>query len=357
VALSDAARQAESEPELARYSRQILFEPIGVSGQRKLLESRVVLIGCGALGSVLAEALVRAGVGRLRIIDRDFLEMSNLQRQILFDEDDVAAGLPKAEAARRKLRRINSSVDIEAVIADVDHRNIASLIEGAELLLDGTDNFETRFLVNDVAVKTRRPWIYGAVIAATGLSMPVLPNETPCLRCLFEQAPPPELSPTCDTAGVLGPLVSIVAGYQALEAIKILSGNRSAVSRGLLRVDAWNGRISLLNVQNAYDAGQCPCCKERRFEHLEGRFGSNTTVLCGRDAVQVRPPPGLQVDFAAIAAKLRGVADRTPKYNEYLLKAWVGGREISLFPDGRAIILGTDKPEEARAIYARYIGA
>lgn len=347
----------EQDPELARYSRQMLFERLGEDGQRRLLGSRVTLIGCGALGSVLATVLVRAGVGFLRIVDRDFIELNNLQRQVLFDEDDIAAHLPKAEAARRKLQRVNSRVTIEAVVADVTGRNIELLAEGADLLLDGTDNFETRFLINDLCVKTGRPWVYGAVIGATGLAMPILPNDTPCLRCVFESGPPPEMNPTCDTAGVLGPAVNMVASFQALEAMKILAGRREAVTRRLLSFDLWEGRFSLLKVQKAYDEGDCPCCKGRQFEYLAGRLAGSATTLCGRNAVQVTPPAGGRVDFAAIAEKLKTAGGVAPRFNAFLLKARVDAFEITVFADGRAIIQGTSKPEEARCIYARYVGA
>ncbi len=357
MAISKAAQRIEQDPQLARYSRQMLFEPIGEGGQRRLLASRVTLIGCGALGTVLANTLARAGVGFLRLVDRDFIEQNNLQRQVLFNEDDIAANLPKAEAARRKLVRINSGIEIEAVVTDVTHRNIEQLCDGADLLLDGTDNFETRFLINDLAVKSKRPWVYGACIGATGLSMPILPNETPCLRCIFEQAPPPEMNPTCDTAGVLGPVVNMVASHQALETMKILMGKFDAVNRRLLSFDAWSGRVSMLNVQKAYDQGDCPCCKRRQFEYLEGKFGSSATTLCGRNAVQVTPPPGARIDFAAIADKLKNVAHAEPKFNAFMLKAEVPPHELTVFADGRAIIKGTNKPDEARTIYAKYIGS
>ena len=257
-----------------RYARQIQFAPIGEEGQRKLLQSHVVLIGCGALGANLANLLVRSGVGHLRIVDRDFPELSNLQRQALFDEEDVRVGLPKAEAAARRLRAINSSVQIEPIVADVTRQNVAELADGAQLLLDGTDNFQTRFLINDLAVKTSRPWIYGAVVAATGLSLPILPGQTPCLRCVFEQFPPPEMSPTCATVGILAPVVTRVASHQAIEAIKILTGHLEAVDRRLLSFDAWSGRCLQINVQAAYDAGDCPCCKGGQYDYLDGRLES-----------------------------------------------------------------------------------
>jgi molybdopterin/thiamine biosynthesis adenylyltransferase len=357
LAISKAAQKIEADPKLARYSRQMLYEPVGEEGQRRLLASRVTVIGCGALGTVLANTLARAGVGFLRIVDRDFIEINNLQRQVLFNEDDIAANLPKAEAAKRKIERINSEIEVEAVVTDVNHRNIEQLADGADLLLDGTDNFETRFLINDLAVKTGRPWVYGACIGATGLSMPILPNDTPCLRCIFEQAPPPEMNPTCDTAGVLGPVVNMVASHQALEAMKILMGRLDALNRKLLNFDAWSGRVSMLNVQKAYEMGDCPCCKRRNFEFLDGKFGSSATTLCGRNAVQVNPPPGLKIEFPVIADKMRNVAHAEPKFNAFMLKANIEPFELTVFADGRAIIKGTSKPEEARSLYAKYIGS
>jgi molybdopterin/thiamine biosynthesis adenylyltransferase len=356
MAISQAAQKIEQDPELARYSRQMLFEPLGEEGQRRLLTARAVLIGCGALGSTQAGILVRAGLGSLRIIDRDFVELNNLQRQSLFDEDDVAGNLPKAEAARRKLVRINSKVAVEAVVADVNYRNIEQLTEGADLLLDGTDNIETRFLMNDLAVKTHRPWVYGAVIGASGLVMPILPNETPCLRCVFESAPPPELNPTCDTAGVLASAVNVVASHQALEATKILAGRPEALNRKLLSFDLWAGRFSQLNVQKAYDDGDCPCCKRQQFDYLDGRVGSSAMTLCGRDAVQVIPPGATTMDFAALAGKLKAATGAEPRFNPFLLRAQIGAIELTVFADGRAIIRGTDKPEEAKSVYAKYVG-
>lgn len=342
---------------LSRYSRQILFDEIGEAGQRNLLNARVALIGCGALGTVLASTLVRAGVGHLRLCDRDFIERDNLQRQILFDEDDIAAGLPKAEAAARKLRRINSEVEIESIVADVTHANIERLTRDADLLLDGTDNFETRYLMNDLAVKTARPWVYGAVIGASGLCMTILPNDTPCLRCVFPEAPPAEMNPTCDTAGVLGPAVNWVASLQAMEAMKILAGRRDAVNRHLTSIDVWTGRVTNLNVQRTYDEGDCSCCKARRFDHLNGDAGGATTVLCGRDAVQISPAIGVKFDFNAIAAKLGAVATGPVKVNEFMLQCVISDKSVTLFADGRAIVKGTDDVQAARSWYAKYIGA
>lgn len=352
----DGAPASAAPPDAdARYSRQVLFQPIGISGQNQLRQSRVALVGCGALGSVLADTLVRAGVGFLRVIDRDFLELNNLQRQVLFDEQDLEAGLPKAEAAVRKLRRINSAVQLEPVVADLNPGSAEALCTGVHLILDGTDNFETRFLINDVAVKHAIPWVYGACIAAEGMMMPVLPGSTPCLRCVWEDAPPPGTTPTCDTVGVLAPVVHVVAGLQAVEALKILTGRLDEVCRGLITVDLWNGRWRSLDMSGARSAGECPCCRQGRYEFLAGERLSSTTTLCGRQAVQILPPPGLRVDFQAIASRLP--ASARPAANAYMLKFTVEGLGVTLFPDGRAIIQGTDEPAAARGVYARYVGS
>ena len=343
--------------QFARYSRQVLYENVGIQGQRRLGEARVVLIGCGALGTVLADTLVRAGVGYLRICDRDYIELNNLQRQILFDEDDIAAGLPKAEAAAAKLRRINSDVTVEPVVIDINHTNIERLADGADVILDGTDNFETRYLINDLAVKTDRPWIYGAVISATGLCMTIIPHDTPCLRCVFEEAPPPELNPTCDTAGVLGPVVNLVASLQAIEAIKLLTGRRDEINRHLVHLDAWTGRFVNMKVASAREKGDCPCCKRHEFPYLSGERASATTTLCGRDAVQISPSVSEPVDFAALAKKLEPVTGGAVTHNQYMLRATIGDHELTLFADGRAIIKGTGDVDKARSIYAKYLGA
>lgn len=343
-------------PALDRYSRQVLFEPVGEEGQRRLAASRVTIIGCGALGSATADQLVRAGVGFVRIVDRDVLELNNLQRQTLFDEQDVRENLPKAEAARRKLARVNSEVTIEAFVADANPFNIESFLADADVVLDGTDNFETRFLINDAAVKLRKPWVYGACVAASGLVLPILPRDTPCLRCVFEHAPPPEMNPTCDTVGVLAPVVLMVSSHQVIQAMKILIGKRGTVNRKLLSFDAWTGRVSHLNVEKAREA-ECPCCKLGRYEFLQGRAGGGTASLCGRNAVQVSAAPGLRVDLQAIADRLARVADAQPEVNAFLLRARIGRHEITVFADGRAIIKGTSRMEEARSLYARYVGA
>ncbi|MEE9295540.1 MAG: ThiF family adenylyltransferase [Phycisphaerae bacterium] len=341
----------------SRYSRQTLYSEIGEKGQQRLLGSRVLLVGCGALGTVLANTLVRSGLGHLLICDRDYIELNNLQRQVLFDEDDIAEGLPKAVAAARKLRRINREVQVQAQVTDVNHTNIERLAAGADLLLDGTDNFETRFLINDLAVKTSRPWVYGAVIGATGLCMAIVPHDTPCLRCVFEEAPPPQSNPTCDTAGVLGPVVNVIAGLQAMEAMKILSGRLDALNRHLITVDLWSSRIKNTSVQSAHEHNRCPCCKQHRFDYLDGRIGSSTTTLCGRNAVQVSAPVDTEIDFGVLAEKLRSVARGEVVENRFMVRCTIGDHNITVFADGRAIVEGTADPDTARTIYAKYIGA
>src|SRR5436309_15024394 len=244
---SGKGRRAKMES-LERYSRQMRFFGIGEEGQRRLLKSKVTLCGCGALGTVLANALVRAGVGRLRLIDRDFIETSNLQRQVLFDEHDVAEHLPKAGAATRKLGAINSSVHVEPVVTDIDRTNILDLVKDADLILDGTDNFEIRYLINDAAVKFDKPWVYGGCIGSHGQTMTILPGQTPCLRCVFEAAPAPGEAGTCETAGVLGPIVNLIASLQATEALKILTGRLDRVNRDLLYFDVWDNVQRRINV-------------------------------------------------------------------------------------------------------------
>src|SRR4051812_7645185 len=263
------------------------FYGVGEEGQKRLLESRVTLCGCGALGTVLANALVRAGVGRLRLIDRDFIETSNLQRQVLFDEHDVAEELPKAEAAARKLGAINSRVHVEPVVVDVDRGNILHLVRDADLIRDGTDNFEVRSLINDAAVKLGKPWVSGGCIGSHGQTMTILPGQTPCLRCVFEAAPAPGEAVTCETAGVLAPVVNIVASFQVAEALKILTGHLEAVNRDLVYVDVWENITRRIKIAPLLGKVDCPCCQRQTFEWLEGDQGSHTTSLCGRNAVQV----------------------------------------------------------------------
>lgn len=320
------------------------------------MASRVTLIGCGALGTVIADTLVRAGVGFLRVVDRDYVEPNNLQRQVLFDEGDIAEGLPKAAAAAAKLGRINSSVNVEPVVADANHRNIEALVEGAGLVLDGTDNFETRFLINDVAVKAALPWVYGACVASTGMVMPIIPGETPCLRCVWSEPPPAGTGATCDTAGVLSPVVHVVAAMQAMEAIKLLAGRGAALNRGLLQIDVWSGRFETFDLSAARDSA-CVCCGRREFEFLSGSRGGGAATLCGRNAVQVGGSGTGRADFEQIAASVSAVATAGPQSNRFMLRFSVGRYDVTVFADGRAIIKGTADPDEARSVYAKYIGS
>jgi len=331
------------------------YPPIGEDGQRKLLASRALVVGCGALGSVLANTLARAGVGHLRIVDRDFLELNNLQRQVLYDEEDVRSGLPKAIAAATRLKRINSEIEIEAVVADVDHANIESLLEDVDVIVDGTDNFEIRFLLNDAALRFGIPWIYGGCIGAEGQTMTILPGDTPCLRCLMQDTPPPGTSPTCDTAGIVGPIINVIASIQANEALKILSGNRDAVSRVLNVFELWDNRIRQVDLSSLKESVDCPACGGREFPWLAGERGSHSAVLCGRNAVQLSFPTRMELSLEMVAEKLAGIGKLTS--NQFLLRLAVDKYEITLFADGRAIIGGTDDLAEARTVYAKYIGS
>ena len=340
---------------LDRYLRQTLFSGLGKAGQQKLLESRVLVCGCGALGTHLANTLVRAGVGHVRIVDRDFVELSNLQRQVLFDEADVANSLPKSVTAAEKLRKINSQIDIEAIVADVDHSNIAELCDGVDVIVDGTDNFETRFLLNDAALKWNIPWVFGGCLGAEGQTMTILPGETPCFRCLMGDAPPPGTTPTCDTAGILASVIGVIASMQALEAIKIASGNRDTVNRTLVVVDLWETRLRQVEIAALRDSGGCPACAGEEFPWLEGRRGSQSTVLCGRNSVQLSSPGGAVVSLDDLAGKLSGVGQVSR--NPFLLRCRVEEYVLTVFPDGRAIIGGTEDIATARGLYAKYIGA
>ncbi|MFN4259723.1 MAG: ThiF family adenylyltransferase [Gemmataceae bacterium] len=339
---------------LERYSRQIRFPGMREKGQRQLLDSHVTLCGCGALGTVLANHLVRAGIGHLRLVDRDFIETSNLQRQVLFDEHDVAENLPKAEAAARKLAAINSSVHVEPVVTDIDRTNILELVKDADLILDGTDNFEIRYLINDAAVKLGKPWVYGGSVGSHGQTMTILPGQTPCLRCVFEAAPAPGEAGTCETAGVLGPVVSIIASYQAAEALKILTGQTDRINRELIYVDVWENISRRIKIAPLLGKVDCPCCQRRRFEWLEGDLGSHTTSLCGRNAVQVAHRSPSKLNFEELARHLESLGDVS--YNRFLLKFTAENHEFTVFPDGRAIIKGTDDVDKARTLYAKYIG-
>jgi adenylyltransferase/sulfurtransferase len=294
-------------------------------------------------------------VGHLRLVDRDFLELNNLQRQSLYDEDDVTAGWPKVVAAEAKLRKINSQVAVEALVVDVDSRNIRALVDGVDVILDGTDNFETRFLLNDAALKFGIPWVYGGCIGTEGQTMTILPGETPCLRCLMSQSPPPGTTATCDTAGILSPIVNVIASLEACEALKILTGHREAISSSLQVFELWDNRVRQIKLDGLRTSVDCPTCRGREFPWLDGQRGSHTAVLCGRNAVQLSYPDRAAISLETLAKNLAGVGRVT--HNQFLLRLEVDQYLITVFPDGRAIIGGTDDIAEARTIHAKYIGA
>jgi len=330
-----------------RYSRQILFRGIGQAGQQQLLDARVAVVGCGALGSFQAGALARAGVGYLRIIDRDYVELSNLQRQWLFDECDVQQSLPKSIAAARKISAINPDIEVEPFVADLTASNIDELLGGTNLILDGADNFETRYLINDYAVSRGLPWIYGAAVGSYGITMPVVPLETACLRCVYPD-PPAGAQPTCETAGVLGSLTALIASLQVSEAIKMLCG--SEPTRKITTVDVWSGEIR--QVAQPGPQENCPACGRGDFAYLNGKNRAPVS-LCGRNAVQIheRTRPLDLRDLAVRLAPLGSV-----RANEFALRFETPPYLMTIFPDGRAIVKGTTDVGIARSLYARFIG-
>lgn len=338
---------------LARYIRQTIFPGIGEDGQKKLLAARVVVIGCGATGTNIANHLARAGVGHLTVVDRDFIELNNLQRQLLFDEQDLAQNLPKAVAARRKLQAVNSDIDVRGLVSDVNPENIEELIAGATLVMDGTDNFETRYIINDACVKRNLPWIYTGAVSTYGMSQTIIPGQTACLRCLVNDIPPPGTSPTCDTAGVVGPVVSAIAGVSATEAIKLIVG-QGDLNRGIIHFDLWYNSFEQFG--GGSPRPNCPACGQRNFEFLNQELGGQIISLCGRDAVQIRQAGAGKLSLAQIANNLNNVAQITAR-NDYLLRFTVDGYEITLFADSRAIIKGTQDESVARGLYARYVGS
>jgi len=335
-----------------RYSRQVLFSDIGEAGQERIRSSQIAIVGCGALGSVSAEMLTRAGVGKLRLMDRDFVEESNLQRQSLFTEQHVTEGVPKAIAAERALRAINSEVAIEGVITDVSWENIEGLCQNHEIIVDGTDNFETRFLINDFAVKHRIPWVYGACVGSYGVAFAFEPGTTACLQCLLGGPPDVGTSETCDTVGILGPVVHVIAAYQVTQVLRILTGQ--SPSKKILQVDVWNGTWQTLGAGGAHHQ-QCPCCQHHKFRFLEGEEHTQMTRLCGRNAVQVSPQNKTHPDFHDLSRRL-GKSGQV-NFNQHMMRIRIESYEIALFADGRSIIRGTDDVSEARAVYAKYIGS
>jgi adenylyltransferase/sulfurtransferase len=349
----------------------MIVPELGEAGQRRLRGSRVLLVGCGALGSVIADQLVRAGIGELVIVDRDFVELGNLHRQSLFDESDAAAALPKAEAARRRLGAINRDVTITAHIADLRPTSAAALAEGCEVIVDGTDNYETRYLLNDLSVREGVPYVYGGVVGTSGAQLVVLPRTRegrsaweqagvagPCLRCLWPELPQPGAAATCDTAGVLGPVVAMVASMQVLQAIKVLIGDWPAIGGALWSLEGWPGRVRRIDIAAAAD-DQCPCCAGRRFDFLDHGRGAAAVTLCGRGAVQIMPRGEVvEVEFEAIAARIAPHAE--VRHDQHTLRASLPlgetHHELTLFRDGRAIVKGTDQPAVARTLYSRFVG-
>jgi molybdopterin-synthase adenylyltransferase len=333
-----------------RYSRQIRFAPIGEDGQARIEKASVGIVGCGALGSFQAEALARAGVGRLRLIDRDFVEFSNLQRQFLFDESDAREGLPKAVAAARRLVKVNSEITVEPMVADLTPSNAEELLEDIDLILDGTDNFETRYLINDAAVRSAVPWIYGAAVGSYGLKLAIVPGRTACFRCVYPD-PPQGIQPTCETAGVVSAVTATIAALQVGDALKILSLGADSVAARLTTVDVWSGEIR--QIEPPLRDPACPCCVERKFTFLDGARRAPIS-LCGRNAVQIheRARP---VDLRGLAGQLSSVGP--VRANEFALRVALDPYELTVFPDGRAIVKGTTDIGVARSIYARYVGA
>lgn len=336
-----------------RYSRQTRFAPLGPAGQERLLAARVAVVGCGALGGVVSMALVRAGVGFLRLVDRDLPERSNLPRQVIFDEADVAAGLPKAVAAADCLARINSVVAIEPVVTDLTATNATHVLSGVDVIVDGTDNFEARFLINEVACQQRIPWIHGGAIGAEGRVLAIVPGKTACLRCLIPDPPAPGSLPTCETAGIIGPAALVVGAVEAAEAIKVLAGHYDTAGR-MLVCDLWASLWRTVDLSPLAAAG-CPTCRGADYPWLDGRLGGRPMPLCGRDAVQV-PSVGGGVDLVALADRLVSVGAVVA--NRWIVRADVEeGIQLSVFADGRAIVSGTRDEAKARGIVSRYLGA
>jgi len=348
-----AGREAAS-----RYARQVLLPGVGAEGQRRLSSAHAAVVGVGALGCASADLLARAGVGTITLVDRDVVELTNLQRQTLFTEDDAARGVPKAEAGAARLRQVNSAIDLRTVVADLTGSNAARVLGlggagGPGVLVDGTDNFETRYLINDLSVRHAVPYAYAGAIGSTAMAATFLPGNGPCLRCLVESPPAPGSTATCDTTGVLGAAVAFAAARQAADALAVLMGRTDLIDGALLEADLWGGKLRRMPLAG-YKNPACPCCVLRRFEFLE-RGGSGDATLCGQDAVHVTPSGEASIDLDALAARLRAVG--TVSRTRFMLRFAVESYEVSVFPDARAIVRGTTRPEIARSIYARYVGS
>ncbi len=365
---SPAAPKLFAVPE-GRYSRQTLFSGIGEDGQRRLGQSRVLVVGAGALGAASLDMLVRAGVGKVRFVDRDTVETSNLQRQCLYDESAAREGVPKAEGARRRLAAVNAEVELEPLALDLHAGNVRGVMEGVELVVDATDNFETRYLINDAAVSSGIPWIYAACVGSYGMTFTVVPGRTGCLRCVVPEIPPPGASPTCDTAGVIAPAVQAVSAYAVAEALKLLAGRAGDIQDGIWHLDVWERTAYRMEIGGPDP--ECPACGRGEFPFLAGEDGGSILTLCGRDAVQIRPAAGYGAAGPERAAGTEGsrllgkLGDRLgglPEVRDSLritrhhLQFEVGGRRLVVFPDGRTIVHGSGDPSEARTLFSRYIG-
>lgn len=336
-----------------RYSRQMLFTPIGKAGQEKIRSKHVLMIGAGALGSSNGEILTRAGVGRLTIVDRDYVEASNLQRQQLYTEEDVELKLPKAVAAEKRLRAINSEVEIRSIVGDANPEVLEGLVKGVDLILDATDNFETRMAINDISQKHEIPWIYGAVVGSFGMSFTIIPGKTPCLNCILKTIPIQGM--TCDTVGVIAPAVQMVVAHQTAEALKILAEDWEAVRNSFVSFDLWRNQYSSIKMSKAKDEGCLSCGTERTYPYLEKENLMKTAVLCGRDTVQIRPPKQGEIELNDLAAQLSSLQYEV-KGNPYLLSIEMEENRIVIFKDGRALIHGTKDISHAKSIYQRILG-
>lgn len=336
-----------------RYSRQTLFPPIGKAGQEKISSKHVLMIGAGALGSGNAEMMVRAGVGRLTIVDRDYVEASNLQRQQLYTEEDVTEKLPKAAAAEKRLRAINSDVKIHAYIADATPEKLAVLAEGVDLIIDATDNFETRMAINDISQKYKIPWIYGACVGSFGMTFTIIPGKTPCLNCLLKTVPLQGM--TCDTGGIIGPAVQMVIAHQGAEALKILVEDWDAVRTSFVSFDLWRNQYTSMKMSKAKDSGCLSCGENPEYPYLDAENMTKTTVLCGRDTVQIRPPHQQQLNLQETAEKMKELGYQV-KGNPYLVSVEMPDNRLVIFQDGRALIHGTKDLAHARSIYQRFFG-
>jgi len=335
---------------LERYIRQITFEELGKQGQEKLLSSKVLLVGAGALGSAIAMSIVRSGIGNLIIVDQDIPEPVNLHRQFLYDEDDIKEKIPKAIIASRKLSKMNSQCKIQPVVAELRPENIEKIATGVELIIDGTDNLQTRYLLNDFAVKNNIPWIYGAVIGASGMMMSIIPGKTACLRCVFPDPPPAGQLPSCETEGVLNPAPMLIASLEVIEAMKIIIGS-DKVQTGLTNIDLWQHTFSTLETKRN---PHCPACAQKKYEFLEQRKTDFSTSLCGRNAVQISPAQNANLDLQALKQRLEKIGKVI--FNGYLLEAELENLKLIVFPDARAIIQGTTDETRARSLYNRYLG-